>query len=342
MKVLTEEAVRFVDGEVLAPEHLNKVFLYAADAVDDVAERRFAKAVVVIPFVVDTAAGYTNASGSLLSYKWQAPVAVTVERCFVSANLVTASGVTLSVTKTSDASTPDGATVPLLSLPITASATTDVDDSSQDRFVLAENVEYAFTLAGSSFTTSRLDLILHVVVDRWTLASSASDVPSFDPTLFTDASAPNANLVGANQSTLLVQALKFGVSKGVVPTFFVRASFNNATSANLLNFTLPRMHVSRADQTVIRLYCWAEMAGTGGTTVVATLRDASATVLATATANVAGVSSAMGDSGVVNVNMASATTGVTATTASDYSVRLAAGNAVVCNRAHVLVWTEWR
>jgi hypothetical protein len=341
MKVLTAP-LTFVDGDILPPEDLNALYLYARDAVADVASKRWAKAVLPIQCTQVVGTNITEASAALLTHRFKCPVTCIVERAFLSANMTSSGEVTVVIIATGG-STPTGATVPLLS---TAAAVTvmatDTNAINTDRFVLTAGTEYSLTItpaAGVTFILERFDITLHVAVDRWTLAGTTS-VPDFDPTLVTDASARNATVVAANNTALTTEANKFAAALGAcMPMVFHVHGFLDVTDADLRTITIPRISSARGLCIVKRIYVFADMAGAGGAadTITADLQNASSVSQATAVADVNGVSYAAGDSGALSVALHGSVSA--ATTTDDFKLILTNNDAAnVCNRATVLIW----
>ncbi len=340
MKVLTNP-LTFVDGDILPPSDVNALYLYARDAVSDVASKRWAKSVLPIQCVQVVGTTIDELSGALLVHRFKCPQTCIVERVFLNANMTSSAEVTVAIIATGG-STPTGATVPLLStggaVVSAASTTTDVNT---DRFVLTAGTEYSITIAtagAATFDLHRCDITLHLAVDRWTLAGTTS-VPDFDPTLLTDASLRDAAVIVANNSALTTEAAKFASAlTAVMPMVFHVQSFVSGTDADLRTITIPRIATARGLCIVKRIYVFADMAAAGGAadTVTAALLNAAAVSQATAVADVNGVAYAAGDSGALTVALNGADA---ATTSADFSLVLTNNDAAnTCNRATVVLW----
>lgn len=114
MKVISStQAVRFTTGDALSPSDLNDVFLYAKDAVSDVAEKRFALAAIVFQHNPGLTSGATVAFRTV---RFVCPIACSIVRAFLDANLTAASEVTFSIQRADTSAIPDGATTPFLSI----------------------------------------------------------------------------------------------------------------------------------------------------------------------------------------------------------------------------------
>lgn len=341
MKVHTTQPVVFATGEVLDPDDLNEVALYAQDALGDVAGRRFTRGVLLLPFVEDVGTPYIETmNAEELTFRFICPVTCVVERGFLHANLVSSAVVNVLITK--GASTqPTGCTDPYLSTgAAVASAADDTLDINVDRFVMTAGTEYRIKLSTTgTFTADRFDVSLHILTDRWTPAGATS-VPSISPTLFKDADAPNGTNVAAIATALTSAAGRLASEKNAPAPFLaaVRHHFTSVTDADTLKFLIPRLNASRCQGIVRRVYLWAYMAGTGGGTVTATVRKADTTVVVTVTANVAGVTQASGDSGAL-VDDLTDSGASPATAADDWSIELANSSAGTdCVKAYALVW----
>jgi hypothetical protein len=358
MKVITNNPIVFEAGDTLAPEDLNKCFLYAKDALEDVSQRRWAKGMIVYPFVEDVGTAYTQAMNvEERTYRFTSPVNCVIERGYFhgdfTATPVAGDTVGLRVDlTTAGGAVPAGATAPYLQTGATAvaSATTDTSDANLEHVALTAGTEYKFIVsiaAGGVFTLNRFDLILHVAVDRWSTGGTLV-VPFFDPTLFVDGFAGgnavnvNANITSLNtQAALLANAktapmpILIALRHGTAATPFV-----SGLSINLRKFTIPRVASARCRMVLKRCYLYAYTAG--AVTISATLKDN--TGAAVASFGVAGTLScvvpaggqASVDSGALNIALDG---GVSATTASDYTIELANSSAGTnCIKAYAVAW----
>lgn len=342
MKIVTQP-LTFITGDVLAPEDMNALYLYARDAVSDTASKRWAKGILPIQCAQIVGTTITQASGALLVHRFKCPVTCIVERAFLSANMTSDAEVKVSITETTGGATPSGATVPwLTTMGAVTDAATDTKDINTDRFVLTAGTEYSITIAPASgnFALSRFDITLHVAVDRWTLAGTTS-VPDFDPTLVTDASARDATVVAANNAALTTEANKFASALGaVMPMVFHAHNFVSGTDADLRTIPIPRIASARGKMVVKRFYVFADMAAAGGAadTVTADLQNAAGASQATAVADVNGVAYAAGDSGALSVSLDGASVSA-ATTTDDFKLVVSNNDAAnQCNRATVILW----
>lgn len=341
MKVPVAQPIQFTTADVLDPGDLNALYTFAQDAVDDVGSKRFQHAALIFPFVESVAVPYTNALATEeLTYRFTCPSTCVIESAFFHGNLTSAAELKVSIT-TAAGATPSGATVPYLtSAAAVASAAVDTQDVNPDRVLLVAGTEYKIVVSSSgAFTLNRFDVILHCLIDRFTPAGT-SIAPAFAPTLFTDNSAADATVVAANNTALSTQAAVFASNKAAAtPTLFVRHNILSGTSVNLRAFAIPRLDSARAQAKLIRIYLYALMDTTGGSTVTATLADQTGATITTVSANVAGVTFASADSGALSTTLVSATTSITTNTANDYTLTFANASGVVnCRKVYALVW----
>ncbi len=335
MKVLTAP-LTFIDGDILVPEDLNSLYLYARDAVADVASRRWAKAIFPIQCVQVVGTTIDELSAALLVHRFKCPVTCVAERAFLNANMTSSAEVTVAIIATGG-STPTGATVPLLATGgAVTSAAIDTTDTNNDRFVLTAGQEYSITIAtagAATFDLHRCDITLHLAVDRWTLAGTTS-IPDFDPVLVNDASARDATVVAANNAALTTESAKFALAlTAPMPMVFHVHNFVSGTDADLRTITIPRIATARGKCVIKRIYLFADMAAAGGAadTVTATIGAG------VATADVNGVAYAAADSGALSIALDGAVSA--ATTGDDLSLVLVNNDAAnTCNRATVIVW----
>lgn len=341
MKVITTPPVVWETGEIFTPEDQNRVYLYAKDAISDVAEKRFTRSPLVLPFVTDVGSAYTEAlTAENRSYLFICPTTCIIERAFLHANMTSNAEVQVNITKLSGGATPDGATTPWLSSGgAIASAAEDTEDNNQDRILLEANTPYVIAVTSSgTFTLERFDVVLHLLTDRW-LPSGTLAIPLFSPVLVTDESPRNASFVTSNNSALATEAAKFAANKlAPAPFVCIKHGVLSTTDADLLRFTLPRFSDARAQAVVRRLYVAAAMTDTTGGTVSATLKDAGGATLASVSQNMAGITRTSKDSGAISHALAGSGKSP-ATTGDDYRIELA--NTSATNNALWLLAFAW-
>lgn len=349
MKVQTVQPVRFTTGEILAPEDLNAILLYAKDALDDVASRRFAKTLLPLPLVEDCGTPYTQAMNvEELTYRFIPVATCIVERVFLHANMTCTGELQVNITDLAG-NPPAGATTPWLSSKdaidmttgqlvdastgIIASATDDVQILNVDRVLLVKDTEYKIIVSGTAnFTISRGDLVLHLATDRWQPAGAIL-LPNFQPTLFSDATARDATLVNANTTSLTTEKNKLAANlRAPVPAIFVKHNFVTGTSVNIRKWRIPTIAAARGQMKTIRVDVFAFTAG--ALSITATLKDAAGVTKTTTTAVVAGTQkSTVG--GAVSLDM---TGGDASDPTKDWSLELSSNSATNCVKAYAHVW----
>lgn len=359
MKVLTTNPTAFITGDVFSPSDLNAAMNYAAAAVADVASKRFQHSFLPIPFVEDMATGYTQASSTEeRTQRFICHKTCFVDRVFLSANLVSSAEVTVDITLAAGG-VPAGSVSPWLSTKgatltslsgaattsttgIIASANDDVTDLQIERVLLVAGTEYLITVATTgTFTISRFDVILHLVVDRWTLAGT-TDVPSFQPVQYTDSITDDQNVVNGNVALLDAKAGAFlGASGACTPALFLLHNLVGGgapTAANLRTLTLPRFDSARAQSKLVRVYLFVAMDAAVTTTITLQVIDELSNVLATITAALVAQAQKTVDSGVLAISMTAATPAISSTVAKDYQLIFSSNNANNARKVAALLW----
>lgn len=339
MKIITVSPITFATGEVLPPEDLNRCFLYARDAVQDVGARRWSRGVLIYQCVEAVDTPYTQAmTAEELTWRFTSPVSCILERATLSGDLTCTADLQIVLT-TAAGATPHGATVPYLSTGgAVATITADTTDINTDRVVLAAGQEYKFAITGGgTFTLNRIDLMLHVAVDRW----QASDLPqpNFQPTLFRDSTGANATTVNSDINALSTEANKFSSALGAFPSLYVKHGLVAATALASRTFTIPTQAAARAQMKLKRFYLYAVTAG--ATTISVTLNDQTGTPVAsfgtagTLSIAVPGGGYASVDSGALTIALDA---GDPANTAKDFSLVFANSSATTGIKAYGLAW----
>lgn len=337
MKVIdVVRPVIFKTGQALPPEDINKVFLYAQDVVSDVAEKRFAICPVVLPFIRDMAAGVSNASSAtMLTYRFVSPVRCTIQRAFFDGNLVSADRVNLDVVITGGSVRPVGATTPYLSVEAQADVAVDCRDINVQHVQLEAGVNYSFVLSGTSFTTSRADLILHLAVDRWNLAGQLEE-PNFNPILYRDEECGSDNITD-NLSDLDFSRARFNTLRAMTCIHLWASNFHSTTNALNLAQLIASMSNGRARGRIRQITMTSGTVVAG--TVTATLRNAANVVVNT----LSNVHAAAGIVTGTNAALAIPLAGDASVPAQDLNLTFSTTIATpsTCERASVLIWVEW-
>lgn len=340
MKVISsQQAVRFTAGDALSPTDLNDVFLYAKDALADVSEKRYALAAIVFPFVADVANGITNASIlRVRTQRFTCPVACTVVRAFLNGSVTAASDMTIALKRAVTGVVPTGATTPFLNVAAGATTTADVDDTNTQSVSLDAGVSYDLVIEGSSYSTERCDVILHVQVDRWR-AGGPLAVPGFDFVDFTDGLA-DALLVAGSAGVGGAAGLTTEVAK--LSARAMSAAMVTATGFNLFSVpadllkVIPVPSSLRCASRIVRAYLTSSSQAGVGNSVSAVLKNAAGTTVATLT-NSHTVDDIMTvDSGALALTL----NGGVELAAQDFTVQFSATAATI-NRASLILWFEW-
>jgi hypothetical protein len=337
MKVLglSQQVVKFRTGEPLAPEELNRIFLYAQDAVADVAERRWALSSLTFPFVLTMTAGLTNASAARLrTIRFSCPLPCVVQRAYLNGNVTAAADLQVHLYQAGTTTLPAGATSPYLSTGIVASPTEDTQDINVDKVRLPAGL-YDLVISGTSFTTERLDVTLDIAVDRW-FATGSLDEPAFSPRLFTD-EVPDALAVDDNVDLLAIEAAKFATSRPLVGHVLWAQDFVSGTDVDLRSFRLPQVAGARGVGDVVGYSLWVAMTDATGGTVTATLTPPVGSPVVIGGA-VGAVVEAFFD-GTVTPEAVDA--GDAEDSADDWAVAFANTSAAnACTRAVLVLWVE--
>lgn len=335
MKVVSSTIpVVFGNDRALAPNDLNDVFLYAKDAVADVGEKRYAIAAISFPFVQDMSTGLSNASSSQArTQRFISPVDCTIVRAFLEGSVTAAAATTIDITRVTGGTTPDGATVPYLNVAAGATTSVDVEDINIQSVTLDAGEAYNLIISGSSFTTERCNVVLHVLVDRWR-STGTLDVPSFDYVDITDTTGVgDAAAVNAASAALAVQSAKF-TRRAMSCIHLTRTAFTSASGT--LVAVIPAPSSARNASRIVRAYLTSSTAATGQV-VTAVLKRHTGTTLATLSNNHASANILTADSGALTI----AWDGDVVSPSQDYTVEFSASTGVVVERAALLLWCEW-
>lgn len=332
MKVLTEQVRRFSTGEDLSPDDINSVLNYARDAIDDVAEKRWCISPLTFQFAPSVSTPVTNATATdLRVQKFVCPVTCQVLRAFAY-SIGTGWQVDFYLAGTTTPAT--GATTPYLTPGIAVPPDSVFESSNNGRVQLVAGQVYDIVVSGTAFSEARLDVVLHVAVDRWTLAGT-TNIPAFTPTLLaTDGVTPA--LVNANTAALTTEAAKFSPAVGMTPLLVWVDSIVSGTSADRRTPLIGRGQAStQVVGTIVRAYLAVVRSAASATTVTATLRDQNAVTFATLTASAAALSEVI-DSGAISRSFTSPAFGGTS-----FSVVFANSDAAITARCAALIWVQW-
>lgn len=320
MKVVSQP-YKFVDGHVLDPDDLNRVWRYKQEALADAAARRYIESVFPLSFVKDCATGYTNLdTADTRTFSFTAPADLYVTRAFLNGVFsVIGAEIKITITKHSSGTTPSGCTDPWLNVASDAPINEEVRDYNAARFKLESGERYNVLLTSSAaFTVTRLDVHFHVLSDRF----GFSIAPSFQPLLV------NENLNGtlaaqnANDAAFGTQVGNLVESNYAPAVFCVNNMYvQNNTTTDYQVFPIPRIGDSRAPATIVgmSLYVGSNNAITGRD-FTARIEDNTGTLVDSVTVSMSGVTTAYA-SKTTNIDIDSASTGDVTTPGQDYVVR---------------------
>jgi len=335
--IASQQVVRFTAGDALSPTDLNDVFLYAKDALADVAEKRYALAALTFPFNKSMSGGIANGDTiGVRTQRFTCPVACTVVRAFLNGNVTAASAMTIALKRAVTGVVPTGATTPYLNVVAGATTAADVNDTNIQSVTLDAGVSYDLIIEGSSFTTERCDVVLHVQVDRWR-AGGFLDVPDFAFADFTDGLA-DALLVGSagvGATVQLATEVAKLTARAMTPAMTTHTGFTAATTAANLLRVLPVPSSARCSSRIVRAYLTSASQGTGNT-VTAVVKDSAGTTVATLSNNHSVDLLMTADSGALAI----ALNGGVELLAQDFTVQFSS-TAGTTERASLLLWFEW-
>lgn len=335
MKVLTEQVRRFSTGEDLSPDDVNNVFNYARDAIDDVGEKRWCISPLTFQFAPTVSTPVTNATQTELKIqKFVCPVTCQVLRGFAYS---IGTGWTIDFFLAGTSTPATGATSPYLA-PGVSVPNSCLEASNNGRVQLVAGQVYDIVVSGTSFSEARLDVVLHVAIDRWTLAGT-TNAPSFVPTLaLTDGVTPTA--VNANITALNTEAAKFSPAVGMTPILVWVDSIVSGTSVDRRSPRIGRgSEAARVVGTIVRAYlCVVRSAAVAGT-VQAVIANQAGTTVATLTASAAALSEVI-DSGA-GAPFPLVFTNPGAYAANSFSVTFSNSDAAVTARCAALIWVQW-
>lgn len=332
MKVLTEQVRRFATGEDLSPDDVNDVFNYARDAIDDVSEKRWVISPLTFQFAPTVSTPVTNATAAdLRVHKFVCPVTCQVLRAFAT-SIGTGWQIDFYLAGTTTPAT--GATTPYL-VPGIVAPDGGIESNNNGRVQLVAGQVYDLVVSGTAFSELRLDVTLHVAVDRWNLAGTVA-APSFVPTLLpTDGVTPT--LVNANAAALTTEAAKFAPAVGMTPLLVWVDSIVAGTSVDRRS---PRIGRGQSNTqivgTIVRAYLAVVRSAAVAGTVQAVLGNQAGTPFATLTASAAALSEVI-DSGALSQTFV--TPGAFA--ANSFIVTFSNTDAAVTARCVALIWVQW-
>lgn len=349
MNILEENPWCVREDDALTPSTLNAIFGYAKACVDDVKANRYLAFPLVFSFVETTSSALTQASTTMLEFRFTPPAPMIVDRAFLHANLTSSAEVRVNI-RTTGGATPDGVVTPWLSTGgAVAAVGVDTTDIATERFSLAANTTYAITVStpvgGATFSLARFDVVLHMRVDRW--AVSGEPVAEFVP--FTEATGRDPDAVNAVQTAFTTNAIGPIATPIVdgddglpIPVLF---SVPGLSSANTLltdrRYYLPLANGSDAKQRLTHLQVFiAPNVAAGATTVTVNVLNAAGSTVGTASASSSGGTTAIvgGTLTALGISLNGTLAADPATVAKDFSLRFVSSSATACRRAWAVAW----
>ena len=352
MMKIVNDAFNFVNGDVLDPQDLNRLWQHCSEAVTDTFQRRYKEVPVVVSFTKDVATGYASTDNiGIRTIRFRTPLVnggrIAVTRAFLNGNINSNAEVTVNFENTSGV-VPTGCTDPWLSVASTASVDTDVSDTNPARFELVYNTEYVITLESTgTFTVNHLDLVFHVQADRFA-AVGGDVVPTFAPVLVSESSNVDATVQAANQTNFEVAASSIHAQNDFVytPTCFTAHGLNMSSAGTepLRRFAVPKFGDTRATPVALQLDLWWYAASSvgAGNTIKFQLLDVAGIPVAEAVYTTSGGGQQSGFATfVIDPVVPLSIPGVPAAItifAYDYSVRFVSSTPTVIEKAFGVLW----
>jgi len=336
MRIQTQAPIQFATGQLLDPNKVQENQQYMLDAVAAVTEKRYAHSVISMPFYRGITACTQADNQATRSFLFTAPDNVMVERAFLVGALASGAAVLNVYNASTGTTAPTGIANPIL----TPTTTVDTQVFAQS-FIIPAGSTYRFELTGTTFTASKLDLVLHLRTDRFNLSGTDTlTEPTVTP--FTEATSLDAVAFNANVTAITSAVSSNTAAARALRCQFVQlgTNFTNASDADLLRMNLPRITNTIARETIYRIdvtFCTA--ANSTITVTAAVLTEAGAATGLSAAASTAASTEASASDTFPAVDLSSATAGVCQTTASDYRLTVSNGSATAVVKAYVTLWT---
>jgi hypothetical protein len=259
---LVADPFKFVTGDVLDPHDINQVWRYGAEATIDNVSRRYKEVVFPLSFTKSVSSGYAHTDNAdLRRFRFEMPVAGFVTRAFLTGNITSSADVEVEIVRVSTGLPPSGCPQPWLRIDSTGGVAADVSDFSPVRFPLLIGNQYDIQISGSNFTVDQLDLVVHMLIDRFAVGGSDSSGSFiFSPALVNESNALDASVQSLNKGNMdaagnIIEA--FG-STAVTPVPFVTHGLNlfSVPEANLRRFPVPRFGQGRSTPQAYALSLW--------------------------------------------------------------------------------------
>ena len=341
---------KFVDGDVLDPHDLNQVWRYGAEATIDNVSRRYKEVVLPLSFTKSVSSGYVHTDNiSLRTFRFQMPAAGFVTRAFLSGNITSSADVQILMQRVSPLGTPPGCTNPWMSIASTGGVAADVSEFSPLRFQLESGAQYDIIIDGSNFTVNQLDIVVHILIDRFAVGGSdSSSFFVFNPSLVNENSALDASVQSLNKGNMdaagnIIEAFGAAVP---TPVPFAVHTLNLALGAaniNVRTFPVPRFGQARSTPSACAMSLWvySSVALTIGSQWQFSLVSSGGSTLLTAFYIATGGENQF----FVHFNftplaLTDTADATPATPASDYLVRFISSQSVVVNKAFGVLWVQ--
>ena len=340
MKVVSQPYT-FVDGHVLDPDDLNRVWRYKQEALADATARRYVESVFPLSFVKDCATGYTNLdTPSTRTFSFTAPADLYVTRAFLNGVFSAINAeIKITITKNSTGTTPDGCTDPWLNVAADAPTGEEVRDYNAARFKLESGERYDVLLDSSAaFTVTRLDVHFHVLSDRFGFSAA----PSFQPTLANES-------VGGTKATQDANDTAFGTQVGnLVEDNYAAVCFPlhdtsvNSSSFAGRKFPLPRIDTGRSTAKVVQMSFQIELDSAVTGNYLAQITDGAGTIFNFAIVGITSPATTGYSVATFTRSIQTAVSGSAADTSADYFVEVTSQYPVsaTIRKAFVTLWIK--
>jgi hypothetical protein len=331
MKIKPQAPHQYIDGELLAPSKVNRNNAYFKSAIEAVADKRFSYSVVTLPFYLGITGISQADNQGTRSYLIYAPLTMTIEQMFLNGSLASGAATVVIYDAVTGTTAPSG-----VANPIFTTTTTSQELSYTQGITIPAGSTYRIEITGATFTTSKLDLIMHIKTDRFMPGSSdVKQTPIFTPV--TEADAINATTFASQISAMsAVVTANSNNTNAVRVEAYVFANVATGTDADLRRREVALSTSTVATGTVHTMFQHSSYASSGAvfTTVAATLGDASGTTTGLATScAMSGVTEATATDSSPQV----ALTGASASnSALDYRITLV--NSAATNSPKTVVW----
>lgn len=327
----------FFTGELLDSNKVNDNNQYVADVISDVASLRYVHSVVHLPFYLGTTALSNADNQATRSYIIPAIDTCVIERIIVSGALASGSADINMYNATTGTTAPTGVSNPIVPSLSTVSGTFTYTQP----ITMAAGAFYRLEISGTAFTTSKLDVTLHIRTDKLNTAGTDLE-PSPSWVRLTELDSVSATTFNANTTALSGAASTLNSNtRALRVSAYTFSSFSSATDADTLRMELPRAYSSDATQTIHQMVSSVSMvsAGTALQTITCSVLNAAGSSIGVSNVHsVSGLTESTATD-TTSVDVSSGTLGITTDTTADYRVISANSAATVCSKATIWVFT---